>query len=204
MLCSGEGRARTREDGDDGLAAPQERLEAAAGAIKATRTALRNKTKFNVPDEIREIAAAAATCREPVRRKLLRERARKDRREFDAGMAALPRGTVIHRPAVTKLWVNGRASEDRDEWTEEVRARCVKCYDDKMETSELQAERIRYQKQSWRLLGALQGRRIRITIDRVLRARGKMMKNKANGPADCLVTEMLQCLLVETVYEVTH
>ena len=30
------------------------------------------------------------------------------------------------------------------------------------------------------------------------------MKNKANGPADCLVTEMLQCLPMETVYEVTH
>ena len=33
---------------------------------------------------------------------------------------------------------------------------------------------------------------------------GKMMKNKANGPADCLVTEMLQCLPMETVYEVSH
>ena len=30
------------------------------------------------------------------------------------------------------------------------------------------------------------------------------MKDKANGPADCLVTEMLQCLWMETVYEVTH
>ena len=51
---------------------------------------------------------------------------------------------------------------------------------------------------------ALQGRRIQITADWVLRARGKMMKNKANGPADCLVTEMLQCSPLETVYEVTH
>ena len=50
----------------------------------------------------------------------------------------------------------------------------------------------------------LSGIRTRITIDRVLRARGKMMKNKANGPADCLVTEMLQCLSIETVYEVTR
>ena len=30
------------------------------------------------------------------------------------------------------------------------------------------------------------------------------MKNKANGPADCRVTEMLQCLPTETVYEVSH
>ena len=30
------------------------------------------------------------------------------------------------------------------------------------------------------------------------------MKNRANGPDDCLVTEMLQCLTTETVYEVAH
>ena len=30
------------------------------------------------------------------------------------------------------------------------------------------------------------------------------MKNKANGPADCLVMEMLQCLLMETGCEVAH
>ena len=53
-------------------------------------------------------------------------------------------------------------------------------------------------------MAALQGRRKRITIDRVLRARGKIMKNKANGPADCLVTEMLQCSPMETAYQVTH
>ena len=29
-------------------------------------------------------------------------------------------------------------------------------------------------------------------------------RNKANGPADCLLTEMLQCLPTETVYEVAH
>ena len=28
------------------------------------------------------------------------------------------------------------------------------------------------------------------------------MRNEANGPADCLVTEMLRCLLTETVNEV--
>ena len=30
------------------------------------------------------------------------------------------------------------------------------------------------------------------------------MKNKANGPADCLVTDMLQFLQGKTVYEVTQ
>ena len=44
------------------------------------------------------------------------EKGRKARREFDAGRAAIPRDKVVQRPAVTKLWVNGRGSEDRDEW----------------------------------------------------------------------------------------
>ena len=48
VLCSNEGRAATREDGDDGLAALQERLEEAPAAIKATTTALRIKSKFTV------------------------------------------------------------------------------------------------------------------------------------------------------------
>ena len=37
-----------------------------------------------------------------------------------------------------------------------------------------------------------------ITVDKVLRARRKMLRNKTNGPAECLVTEMLQCLPTET------
>ena len=41
-----------------------------------------------------------------------------------------------------------------------------------------------------------------ITIDRVLRVRGKK-RNKANGPGDCLVTEM-QNIPMETVYEITQ
>ena len=97
----------------------------------------------------------------------------------------------MYRPVVTKLWVNGRASEDRDVWTEEVIAHC--------ERSEImQRQRVSGDRRQ-----ALQGRRLQITVDRVLRARGKM-KNKANGPPDCCVTEMLQFLPTETVYEVAH
>ena len=126
------------------------------------------------------------------------------RGKFEAERAVLPRGKVINRPVVTKLWVNGRASEDRDEWTEEVRALCERCYDDKEETPEVQAERIRRQRISGDRRVTLQGRRVTITVDKVLRARGKMLRNKANGSVDCLVTEMLQCLPTETVYEVAH
>ena len=85
----------------------------------------------------REMASLPAKCRDPARKKVLRKKAQKARRDFDARMGALPRGTVVKKPVVTKLWVNGRATENREEWCEEVRLHCEKCYD---ETSEKQAE----------------------------------------------------------------
>ena len=115
----------------------------------------------------------------------------------------LSREKVGHRPVVTKLWIDGRASEDRDEWTEEARAHCERCYDDKAETPEVQAEKNPRQKVSGDGRAAHQGHRTQITVNRVLR-RGKMMKNKANGHADCCMTEMLQFLPTVTVYEVAH
>ena len=68
----------------------------------------------------------------------------------------------------------------------------------------MQAERIRRQRTSGDRRVAFQGRRVTITVDKVLRARGKMLRNKANGSAYCLVTEMLRCFSTETVYEVAH
>ena len=72
----------------------------------------------------------AAKCRDPLRRRHLRKIAQQARREFEEGKSVLPRGKVINRPV--KI----------DEWTEEVRAHCERCYDDKEETREVQAERI--------------------------------------------------------------
>ena len=43
------------------------------------------------------------------------------------------------------LWVAGRSGEDKEEWMDEVRARYERCYDDKGETSEVQAERVQEQ-----------------------------------------------------------
>ena len=87
---------------------------------------------------------------------------------------------------------------------EEVRAHCERRYDDKTEIPEVQAERIRRQRISGIRRVALQGRQVTISEDKVLRARGKMLRNKANGPADCLVMEMLRCLPTETVHEVAY
>ena len=115
------------------------------------------------------------------------------RREFEAGNAVLRRGKVINRPVITKLWVNGRASDG-------LTANAVTTTKRK---PEVQAERILSQRRRSDHCVAL-GRRVAITVDTVLRARGKMLRNKANGAADCRVTELLQCLSTETVYEVTH
>ena len=92
-----------------------------------------------------------------------------------------------------KLWVAGRASENREGWAEEVRAHCEKCHYDKDEMSEVQAVRIRGH-----------GSRVQIIIDGVLRARGTLMKNEEDGLCDCLVTEMLQDVPMVSVYEITH
>ena len=105
----------------------------------------------------------------------------------------LPRGKTIQRPVVRRLW-NGRASEDREEWMEEVKVHCERCHDDKDETSQMQEDRIQ-QRRRGSGLEAWTGRMMEITVGKVLRARGNLMKNKGNGPSDCLLTEM---------YEVTH
>ena len=104
---------------------------------------------------------------------------------------------MIHRSVVTKLWINGRASGER---RSELSVRNVMMSQRRRQRS--RSESIHHQRSRGEYAVALRGRRIQITIERILRARGKMMKNKANRAADCLVTEMLQCLQTETVYEV--
>ena len=121
-------------------------LVGADAEVKAT-TSSRNGNNFCVPDEIRNLASDAVRCQNHVRKKQLRKIVRKARSELEAGRVVLPREKVKHRPVVTQLWVNGRASEDRDEWTGEVRGHCERCYDDKAETPEVHAERIRRQSQ---------------------------------------------------------
>ena len=148
-------------DGQEGgLEALQARLEEAATNVKANTRATKNKNKLKVPDETRVMATAAAKCRNLFLRKELRKKARKARREFDARVSALPTGNIVRRPHVKKLQVDGRASEDREEWMEEVRVHCERCYDDKDDISEVQAERIREQRCRLDTLVAWQGRKV--------------------------------------------
>ena len=64
-----------------------------------------------------------------------------------------------------------RTTSNRDEWTEKARAHCERYYDDKMETPEVKAERVLYQRTRGDSLIALQGRRVRITVDRSAQGR---------------------------------
>ena len=123
-LCPDGTRSWIEDVKDDGLEALQSRLEGAIDQVKASTTASRNNKKFMVPDEIREMAALAAQCRDPVRRKVLKKRHRKHAENLTPGQAPCPEARSFKKPVVTKLWVNGRATEDREEWNEEVRLHC--------------------------------------------------------------------------------
>ena len=74
------------------LVVSQERPEGAAAAVKAITAAMRNKNKIMIPDEIREMTATTAKCRDPERRKVLRKDGLKARREFDASRRVPPHG----------------------------------------------------------------------------------------------------------------
>ena len=75
-LCPGEVCHGVNNEGDAGLVALQERVEEAAG-VEATTAAMVNMNKFMIPDEIREMVAAAAKCSDTVGRKMPRKNARK-------------------------------------------------------------------------------------------------------------------------------
>ena len=87
---------------------------------------------------------------------------------------------------------------------EEVKPQCETCWDNKDEMSEVQAGRIRDRRRTGDRLVAWSGRKVEVTVDSVLHARCAMMEKKANGPRDCMVTEMVQNLPMVAVLEAAH
>ena len=57
---------------------------------------------------------------------------------------------------------------DSDAWMEEAKAHCWRCYDDKEETLEVQAERILEQRRRGENLVAWERRKVEITVERSL------------------------------------
>ena len=94
-----------------------------------------------------------------------------------------------------------RASQDR-QWMEKVRAHCERGHDDLYESSQVQERRIHEQRERRTFREAWEGKKVE--GGQGIQGPRKMMKNKANGPADCLVSDMLQELPVDTVFEITH
>ena len=64
-LCPAGKRSWVNDEEGGGLVALQARLEGAAAEVKATTMASRNRKKFMVPDEIREMVVLAAQCWDP-------------------------------------------------------------------------------------------------------------------------------------------
>ena len=77
--------------------------------------------------------------------------------------------------------------------------RCERCYDDKAEPTEAQEKRIQEQRERENSREAWGMEKAKVTVDKALSAWAKMMKNKANGPGDCMVSEMLWELPMESV-----
>ena len=132
--------------------------------------------------------ASAAKCRDPVSTKVLRKRAKRARREFDARFGALSKGKTVRRPPIKKLSFNGGVSEDREEWMEEVRRHCERCYDEKDEPTQVQEKRIQEQEKRKKSPGGVDRRRGGGHGGQGTKG-GKVMKNKANGLEECLVSE---------------
>ena len=72
-LCPEGSRSWCDANEVSGLEALQTRLEGAAVDVKASSLASRNKNKFMVLEEIRELTSVAAQCRDPVKREGLEE-----------------------------------------------------------------------------------------------------------------------------------
>ena len=73
-LCPTGSRGWVDDGHEGGLEVSQERLEGAAAVVKATTMATRNKNKFKVPAEIRQVVTEVARCRNLVVNKVLRKK----------------------------------------------------------------------------------------------------------------------------------
>ena len=106
---------------------------------------------------------------------------------------------MVHRPPFKKLWIGVREIEDREGWMENARVHCEWCFDDDEEPSWVQEQTMLEQSGGETVGRPGRRRRVEVTVDRVLRARGKIMENKATGSGVCLVSEMLWELPMDSV-----
>ena len=101
-----------------------------------------------------------------------------------------------------ELFVDGTFTENREEWQRQLQRHCKSVYTDPEETEEVQQETIEFFKTKGDRHFSEDGRAVEISVDLVLQVRVKLSDNKVSGPADAIVNEMINALLLEKIYVV--
>ena len=104
--------------------------------------------------------------------------------QSDAGMPK--------RRPLKELQVDGKFTEDRMSWKEELHKHCEETYEDIEKTFEMEEDGVK----KYRTYGDRHFTEDRgvaeITVDLVLQAMAKMVEERVNGPEDSIVTEMIK------------
>ena len=129
------------DEQEEGLDSPQERFEEAAAAVNASMTATREKIMFKILVEIRRAGDRGAEMRESCVEEIPQEKSQEGQENLMPGCVRFPEVRPFRDPSRKRLRINGRASEDREEWMVELKSHCERCYDDKDETSQMQEDR---------------------------------------------------------------
>ena len=104
-----------------------------------------------------------------------------------------------------EFWCEGRGLPKRKVVVRRLggcEADCERCFGDEEEPTQVQEVRRHEQRERGNRRERWKGERVEVTVDKVLRFQAKMMKNQTNGPGDCLVSEMVRELPMETVGEI--
>ena len=145
--------------------------------LKSKLPELQGTGKICVPEEIRQMASNAAKCRDPVRRRYLRKIAQKLGANSRRAKRCCPEEGDQQACGHEAL---GQRSCQRRQRRMDGRGKgpLRTLLRRQRNNSEVQAERILSQSRSGDRCVALQGSRVMITVDKVLRARRKMPRNK--------------------------
>ena len=117
---------------------------------------------------------AAARCTAKIKRRVLKKQARKARAEHQVKCCLVPGKKKAKRKPLTKLYVKGHFTEDREEWQKELQRRCDEVYIDQEETIRSTRKQLNTSKKRGDQQFTMDGRDVdRITVDVVLQARAK-------------------------------
>ena len=158
--------------GED-LATRQKTIEIAAGEVAHHTKAERATHSLSTPENVRSREEAAARCTAKIKRKVLKEQARKASAEHLVKCCLETVKKKTKRKPLTELYVKGYFTEDRKEWQQELRRHCDEVYTDQEETNEIHQDRIDYFKKRGDRHFTVEGIFAEVTHDLVVQARAK-------------------------------